>query len=89
MTNPVVMFCLVASFWVLMSIGLWWQEKSWFPFTVMAPLLLLGVAVLIDKIAPGWGTRGVSVIHIVLWGMLSFITIGDTVRSRKKDKPSK
>lgn len=84
MTNPIVMLSLTISFWLLLTIGAWWQGGSWFPFTVLAPLALIGIALLINKIVPGWGNALVSVLHVVLWIVLIIACIVDWMRSRKK-----
>jgi len=81
MTNRLLMLCLVMSFWIVGSMALWWQQRSWFPFTPLVAALLLATAVLLDRIAPGWGTLGVSVLHILLWATLIVIMVRDRMGS--------
>ena len=81
--NPTVMVLLVASFWIASSFSLWWQERSWFPFTVVAPLILLSLAMITDKFMPGLGTTAIALLHVALWGVYGYVKVDDMMRSKK------
>lgn len=82
MTDPYTMLTISVTFWVVLSIGGWWQGRSWFPFTLMAPIVLIGIGVLVNKFLLGWGNAGVTVLHVALWGVLLYVVVSDIVRRK-------
>lgn len=68
---------VIASFWIMATVSLWWNHRSWFPFTVLAPLVLFTIATGIDRFLPGVGYLLVVCVHGFLWLMLLWFVLGD------------
>src|SRR4051812_48602030 len=63
---------VVWTFWLWFTIGAIRARVSWFPFTLVAPLVLSVVAIAINR-RPPWGTALVTAIHAALWLYVLFV----------------
>ncbi len=58
---------VIWTFWLFVTIGLIREEASWFPFTIVVPMVLSVLAIAINRWWLPWGTTLVVAIHAVLW----------------------
>jgi hypothetical protein len=63
---------VVWTFWMWLTIGAIRAKVSWFPFTLVVPLVLSVVAIAINRWPP-WGTALVTAIHALLWLYVLFL----------------
>jgi len=77
MADPYISIPVAIGFWSCASIDLCVRRRSWFPFTILAPALLLGVAACIDHFAYRWGTVFIVSVHALLLGLLIYFILTD------------
>jgi len=84
MTGLYTMLVITITFWLVLSVGGWWQKKSWFPFTVIMPIALIVLALAVNKFFPGWGNAAVIFLHVILWLLLVYVFVTDVLTIKNK-----
>jgi hypothetical protein len=74
--NPLLLHCLIVlPFWVLLTVAAVRKRASWFPFTVMAPLVFVLLGTWLDRVQYPVGIVLTGGFHGFLWGLLVYVFV--------------
>ncbi len=80
--NTLIVLLVVWSFWLSLTLGLMRAGRSWFPMTVVPPILLSLLGLSVDRWLLPWGTILVVAIHAILWLFLIWMWLRDRFAAR-------
>jgi len=63
----------VWSFWIFITIAAIRARRSWFPFTLVAPIVFSLFGIIINRLLPPWGLILIGGAHVIPWLLLFYI----------------
>jgi hypothetical protein len=84
MIDGLIVLTVVLSFWICLTVGMIRGGGSWFPFTIVVPILLLILGIVVNQWLHSLGTIIIVGIHAVLWLLLIWMWVRDRLVTRDK-----
>lgn len=80
--NFLFILLVIWSFWLFLTIGAIRAGRSWFPMTIVPPILLSLLGISVERWFSPWGTIIVVGIHAPLWLFVIWMWLRDRLNHR-------
>jgi membrane protein YdbS with pleckstrin-like domain len=79
MSGTLILLAITWAFWLILTVGLACDGKSWFPFTVVAPLLLSVIGFTLERWHQHAGVAFAAIVHGAMIALMVIATLWNGV----------